>query len=106
MDLLTMATVFTVLEKSDSSREEITVERRTGRDGVHRWAVCCGGNVLNKNDLCWDYESLPSNRSDEFIKNTRWDNLDVAMYAAVNEANQYKELGHFAYWDMKVGGHV
>lgn len=59
----------------DTSRD-VRVESR----GAGLWAIIDCGKVLNKdNEL--EYESLPSNRTDEFIERTRF-TLDEALNRA------------------------
>ena len=42
------------------------------------WAIWDGGACLNR-DLEWEHESLPSNRTDDFIARTRWPTASDAM---------------------------
>jgi hypothetical protein len=60
----------------DKDGYHVTVEKRS--DG--RWAVVQLGFVLNDVEE-WEYECLPSNRSDEFLERTRYP-FDVAMEKA------------------------
>ena len=57
----------------------ITIERR----GDDQWAVCRHGAVY-ASDGQWEYEPLPSNRDEEFIRRTRY-NLHNA-YEMAREA--------------------
>lgn len=54
----------------------ITIEWR----GLDKWAVCNGGNVLNKSGE-WEYEPLPSSRDDAFMERTRFKSPDEAILA-------------------------
>lgn len=56
---------------------EITVETR----GAGRWVVSNGSSVWNR-DGQWEYEPLPSSRDDEFLRRTRYANLEDAFVAA------------------------
>ena len=58
---------------------EVTVEVRRSEDAT-RWAVLCGGSVLNE-DGEWEYEPTSSSRDDDFIARTRFD-LDDAWSRA------------------------
>ena len=55
---------------------EITVEYR----GAGRWAVCNGGSCLDAAGE-WEYESIPSEREDEWLAAHRFD-LDAALRLA------------------------
>jgi hypothetical protein len=46
--------------------------------GEHAWAITDHRYCLNKNGE-WEYESLPSNREDEFIKRTRFTSVREAF---------------------------
>lgn len=65
----------------------VKVERRDGisyegdvRD-VTRWAVTRNGDCLNRAGT-WDYEPLPSDRTDDWLKEHRFDTRDEAFEAA------------------------
>ena len=98
--LLSMASAFEVLPYSSRIRPEfpqcrlrqIIVEKR----GQSSWAIVGDGNCLNKtND--WLGEPLSSNRSEEFLKNCRWDDLQEAIEFAeqhlINYPTGYKDYG-------------
>lgn len=59
---------------------DIKIERRTNKDGAHKWVVCRHGCVLAK-DLGLEYEPIPSSRDEAFIERTR--------YKSVQEACEY-----------------
>lgn len=70
-EMLSKATSFTVLER----------DRRTGRPEISivlrdrnptRWAISLDGMGVLTRDLEDVYEPSPSNRTDEFIQNTRF----------------------------------
>jgi hypothetical protein len=44
------------------------------------WAVVAGRDVLNK-DYKWVFEPLPSNRTPEFVEQTRWASVTEALQA-------------------------
>lgn len=56
----------------------ITVEAA----GHGRWAVRRIGACLNKSGE-WEYEPLPSARTEKWLKTVRWDNADDAIAAAL-----------------------
>jgi hypothetical protein len=53
------------------------------------WAICDGGFVLN-NESKWEYEPMPSNRIEEFIKRTRFP-LETAMNLIETIGEKYYE---------------
>lgn len=61
--------------------DEITVQRRRQIDGPDLWAVCLRGYVLNKKGK-WEYEPIPSSRTDAFLKRCRFNGLLEAVRAA------------------------
>ncbi len=76
-DLLFLATEFRI----PGSR--IQVQWR----GKEDWCVFEDGLVLNKAGD-WEYEPLPSSRSEEFTQHTRFDR-DTAIRLAKEKANEY-----------------
>ena len=56
------------------------------------WAVVHIGRCLNK-DGEWEYESIPSERSDEFLARTRWKHADDALKAAHDRVDGWKVNG-------------
>lgn len=59
---------------------EITVTERGGMDGEIRWAVCWMGRCLDAKGR-WDYEPIPSSRTDKWLAKHRHD-LDTALRLA------------------------
>lgn len=57
-------------------QDRIAIEAR----GYGHWAVTQGSFVLNKLGE-WEYEPMPSGRSEEFIKRTRWNSAEAAFEA-------------------------
>jgi len=78
-DLLKLATRFHLGQ--DKDYRDIVVERRSYPNDPEMWAILADSMCLSK-DGKWDYEPMPSNRSDEFIENHRWNNLDEAVRIA------------------------
>jgi hypothetical protein len=54
---------------------ETTIEQRKQQNGSVMWICKKHGYVLNKNGE-WEYEPIPSSRTDGFIKTTRFDDKD------------------------------
>lgn len=49
--------------------DTVTLERRVRSKGL--WVVLWRGDCLNR-DLTWEYEPLPSNRTEEFLARTHF----------------------------------
>lgn len=80
--LLAKASTFDVLHDPRSrGLREVRVERCGQRDGSTLWAVRSLGSCLAK-DGEWEYESLPSNRTDEFYERCRYATMELAFEAA------------------------
>ena len=45
------------------------------------WAITQRGGLVMDKKGDWEYEPLPSNRSQRFIKRTRWSTADKALAA-------------------------
>lgn len=58
------------------------------RTGVESWAVRNGKHCLNK-EFWFEYEPMPSSRSEEFLKNHRWktpqEALDALEQSIINQ---------------------
>lgn len=87
-ELLNKATTFLIwsLDDHGTSSYDITVELRS----TNRWAICYGRS-------CWDirenefiYESMPSGRTEDYIKNTRF-SLDEALKLAEEIIKPYEQ---------------
>ena len=78
-DLLdTVAALFKRLDSATQFEfnEDVTIEMRRGLKG-ERWTIARRGFCLNKeND--WEYEPMPSTRTEEFIERTRFDSFEEA----------------------------
>lgn len=80
------------------SSNRIQIARRTSQEGVERWAIINGNTCLSKAEQCFVFESMPSNRTDEFIDDTRFDSVDEA-YAFLTkwrqaEVERVEKLGY------------
>lgn len=62
---------------------DVTIEKR-----ANGWAICYGPDCLclNKDShtYIWEYESLPSSRSDDFVKRSRFKSVRVAFDVWIN----------------------
>jgi hypothetical protein len=79
-ELLGMAVKFLV-QRAQVAAAHVYVEAREQRDGSNVWAVTSFGDVLNKQGE-WEYEPMPSSRTDAFLRRTRWEDRDKAIAAA------------------------
>lgn len=81
-----------VLPHDDVNRPSftITVEAR----GAGRWAVCRHRQCLDANGM-WSWESVPSERTDEWLAAHRFD-LDTALRLARKKAPHLVTNGHTA----------
>ena len=71
--LIRCATVFEIADG-------VTIEACRQRDKTVTWAVRSQGNVLNKHQQ-WEYEPLPSSRSEAFLQRTRFATIGEAVEA-------------------------
>jgi hypothetical protein len=70
------------LVNSDKHMWTVTIEQRThALDGTDTWAICHIGRCLN-HDGEWEYESIPSERADDFLVRCRWTSYREALAAA------------------------
>lgn len=53
---------------------EVRLEERV----KDRWAIVNFGNCLNKETLEWEYERIPSNRPEDFLRNCRFASAEEA----------------------------
>lgn len=59
-------------------REDVRLVRRRNRDGVSKWAVVNRGAALNA-DGEWEWEPIPSSRTDEYLARTRFATPEAAL---------------------------
>jgi hypothetical protein len=56
----------------------VTLERAPQRDGPDRWAIRRGGNALGR-DGEFEYEPLPSSRTEKFYRKYRFATVEEAL---------------------------
>ena len=81
-----MATEFQLGNLQPSRRltdRRVLIQARYQIDLTTSWVVLCDGQVFSKSGK-WEYELMPSSRTDEFIERTRYTSLDEAWTAARN----------------------
>lgn len=66
----------------------ITVELCWQEDGSFKWAVRDGFRMCLHKEGGWDFESLPSNRPEDWISTHRWDSFEEAAAAAMVAAQE------------------
>ena len=62
-------------------RAEVVIDRMRQEDGTHKWAIRDGRQCFSKKGE-WDYESMPSNRPDDWIDTHRFDTFEEAAELA------------------------
>src|SRR5690349_8926673 len=60
-----------VLDADKPHRSQVTLDRVRQSDGEDKWAVRKGSEVLCKNGK-WEYEPMPSNRTEAFLRRARF----------------------------------
>lgn len=97
-EMLERATRFE-FEVGPKGREAVTVEMRdNGRgphtgDGIKRWAVCYRGMCLRVSGKGWDWEPMPSSRTDAWLKRHRFTDVQAALRGA-SQAAELIKAGH------------
>jgi hypothetical protein len=61
-------------------QRQVTIDRVKQSDGDDKWAVRCGSEVLTKTGQ-WEYEPMPSNRSEAFLRRARFNSPFDAVKA-------------------------
>ncbi|MES2247634.1 MAG: hypothetical protein V4645_10150 [Pseudomonadota bacterium] len=72
---------FTITVSETRYADDITVQRAKQLSGPPLWKVCYRGSVLNQHGE-WEYEPLPSSRTDEFLARCRFSSPERAIAAA------------------------
>lgn len=78
-----LAMTFEVLRIESNA---ITIERVRQRDGSYKWAIRDGFRQCLSSKGEWDYESMPSNRPEDWIATHRFDDFEVAKKLALKTA--------------------
>lgn len=61
----------------DDDFSPVELTQRRGLESV-KWTILQGGACFNKQGK-WEYEPMPSSRTDEFIERTRWNSAQEAL---------------------------
>ena len=73
-------------------KNDLSIEARAQKDGKHKWVLLhYTNNVYNKVDNDFEYEPLPSSRTAEFIRNTRFDTFISAYIAYRKVLRQWRK---------------
>jgi hypothetical protein len=88
-EMLALATEFTLIRHRSRPLMEISELRICQRhhDPI-AWAIVDNGWVLN-HDGHWEFEPMPSSRSEEFFRRTRWSSLQEAIAFAQTHIQRY-----------------
>lgn len=57
----------------------VVLRRQPQRHGADKWSINTGNNVIDKALGQWILEPMPSNRTDEFIRDCRFDSAEEAL---------------------------
>lgn len=68
--------------------EPIKIETAKQMDGSTKFAVRHAGACLNKSGQ-WEFEPMPSSRTDEFFERCRYDTWDDAANQIINKSERY-----------------
>lgn len=63
-------------------RGEVVIDRMLQEDGSYKWAIRDGCRTCFSKKGEWDYESMPSNRPDDWIDTHRFDTFEEASKLA------------------------
>ena len=89
-EMLAHATAFTLIRphsrRPNRHLRELKIELRSWDPDA--WAIVGDGSVLNKDGL-WEYEPMPSSRTDEFRARTRWPTAREAIQFAQNHMQKH-----------------
>lgn len=85
-------TEYTVIVPDHRPYPEIKLVLRHSKDSESewKWAIQNGSNVLNR-DLVWEWEPMPSSRTEEFIASTRF-SLEEAKTTLEKYLNAQKKV--------------
>jgi hypothetical protein len=91
-ELLALATKFELLSYKHEPRPglmTLTVCRRSLMQSPPSWAIVGDDNFCLNRDGGWEYESSPSNRTEDFIERTRWSDLRECVSFAQDHLMKY-----------------
>lgn len=76
------------LKLTHGSTKRVSIQRRNQRDGSVKWVISNGSGVASKECKSFVYDSMPSNRTDEHIDDTRFSSIEEALQFS-KELNLY-----------------
>ena len=76
-----------IIPENAEGYDRITIELRRQMSGQPLWAIYKQGYCFSKSSKEFEYEPLPSSRDCDFIKDTRFKSIDLAIDAL----NEYRE---------------
>ncbi len=79
----------------------VTLRRMKQMDGSIRWGIYGGGDLALAKDGTWDYEPMPSSRTDEYLAAHRWASFDDAWVTAENAAKAIRQR-----WGLEHAGGI
>ena len=87
-EMLACATEFTILPYDSRGSRPGLRELKVVFRAPDAWAILCVGAVLNHDDD-WEYESMPSSRTEEFLARCRWPTAREAIAFAQHHITAY-----------------
>ena len=69
---------------------EVQAVRVVNREGVHSWAVRCGGSCMSRSGT-WTIEPIPSSRTDAWIRSHRFESAQQALDAYMHRGRKNLE---------------
>ena len=76
--LFRMAILAGVYATRYSFPNDVQIEARDQKDKTRKWVIHSFREVWDKENNCFVWESMPSERADEFIRQTRFNTFDEA----------------------------
>lgn len=72
--------------------DNVQIQAKLQRDKSIKWAVVSSsGFVFSKELKCFEYEPMPSSRTDEFLADTRFGSAEEAYYFYIENRDVAKE---------------
>jgi hypothetical protein len=80
-------------------RAEVRIDRMLQEDGSYKWSIRNGFGMCLSTLGKWDYESMPSNRPEDWIATHRFDTFEkaseLAHVVAQADLDEYKRRVNF-----------
>lgn len=80
-----------VVAPTPKNYRQVTVERALQLDGSSLWAIRQPNGFCMNHKGEWDFEPLPSSRTEKFLKSFRFETMDEAIEKALSATKQEGE---------------